>query len=162
MYNFEVFLLVIIVILIINFIISKIEIKKIKEENTNLNLSIDEKSHKIDFKYTQVALDFLDRLIKEKYNFYLYTNLLPIYLDNKIPEKKLVQEIKEKIYVSVVGGLNPDTKKSILTFFTEKGIEIYIHEKIMILMNETDFRTSDKFKESFRNIDPKKVDVILP
>lgn len=117
---------------------------------------------KTDFNYTQSILDFLDRIIKNKYNFYMYTELMPIYLDQKVPEKRIVSELKEKIYVSVVGGLTIKTKKSILDLFTEKGIEIYIHERIMILMNETDFKTSGKFSEAFKDLNPRRMDGIIP
>ena len=44
------------------------------------------------FKSGQEILDYLDRLIKEKYTYQLYANLLPIYLDRKIPEKNIVKE----------------------------------------------------------------------
>jgi hypothetical protein len=107
-------------------------------------------------------MNFLDRIIQEKYKYHLYTSLLPIYLDRKIPEKKLISTLKEKIYVSIVGGLTPETKKSILNFFTEKGIEIYIHEKIMVLMNETDFRSTEKYTEAFRDIKEKNINNLMP
>ncbi len=109
----------------------------------------------------QQAIDFLERLIKEKYNYYLYLKLLPIYLDRKIPEKNIVEEVKSKIYVSVVGSLTRGVKNEILKFFTEKGIEIFVHEKIVILMNETDFQASDKFTEGFREITIGNVDKMI-
>jgi hypothetical protein len=109
----------------------------------------------------QDALNFLDRIIKEKYNYHLYLILLPIYSDNKIPEKKVINELKEKIYVSVVGSLTHPVKKEILRFFTEKGIELYVHERIVILMNETDFRAVDKFNEAFRDLNKNNIEKIL-
>jgi uncharacterized protein YneF (UPF0154 family) len=118
-------------------------------------------SQVFNFKSGQEALDYLDRLIKEKYTYQLYANLLPIYLDRKIPEKNIVKEIKEKIYVTTVGSLSPEVKREILKYFTQKGIEIYINEKIMIYMNETDFRTAEKFTESFRDLKPDQVEKFL-
>ncbi len=109
----------------------------------------------------QQAIDFLERLIKEKYNYYLYLKLLPIYLDHKIPEKNIVEEVKSKIYVSVVGSLTRGVKNEILKFFTEKGIEIFVYEKIVILMNETDFQASDRFTEGFREINVGNVDKMI-
>ena len=102
-----------------------------------------------------------DRIVYEKFNYYKYSTLLPIYMDSKVPERKAIHEIKEKIYVSIVGGFTRSIKHSILKFFTEKGIEIYIHEKIMVLMNDTDFRTSDKFKEPFRDLNPTKLNTLI-
>jgi len=117
---------------------------------------------KANFEYNESALNFLDRLIENKYNFHMYTTLIPIYMDSKIPEKKTIKELKEKIYVSVVGGLSTKTKISILDFFTEKGVEIYIHERIMILMNKTDFKTSGKYTEGFRNLKSNQIQNIMP
>ncbi len=107
------------------------------------------------------VLNFLDRFIKDKFNYHLYLELLPIYLDNKIPEKNLIKTLKEKIYVSVVGSLSQSLKKKIMQYYTEKGIEIYIHEKIIVYMNETDFKTASKFSEAFRDLDNKKIDRLL-
>ena len=107
------------------------------------------------------VIDFLERIIKEKYNYHMYLTLLPIYMEKKIPEKKVITDLKEKIYVSVVGSLTKDVKHKILQFFTEKGIEIFIHEKIIIYMNETDFKSTEKFNEAFREITPSNVDKII-
>jgi len=133
----------------------------------DLNIELEEynkhSNEKIDFKYAEQAMKFMDVIIYNKYKFYMYTILIPIYLDQKVPEKKLINDLKEKIYVSVVGGLTTQTKKSILNFFTEKGIEIYIHEKILVHMNETDFKTSGKYSEAFRDIKPNtKLDSLIP
>ncbi len=115
----------------------------------------------IDLTKGQKAIDYLERLISEKYSYYKYLELLPIYLDNKIPEKKLIRETKEKIYASVVGSLTQEVKLEILKFFTEKGIEIFVHEKIIIHMNETDFRASEKLTESFRELTPNNVSKLI-
>ena len=132
--------------------------------NTLLNerKELTKKLDQIDFRYASEAMSFLDKIIQEKYKFYMYSTLMPLYLDSKIPEKKMINEIKEKIYVSVVGSLTTETKKSILSFFTEKGVEIYIHEKIIGLMNETDFKASNKLNEKFKDIRGKKLDTLIP
>jgi len=117
---------------------------------------------RIDFDEGQKVLDYLDRIIKDKYRYYLYTYFLPIYLDKKIPEKKTVDEIKKKIYVSVVGGITRETKDEILKYFTEKGIEIYINEKIMVFMNETDFQAEQKVTETFRDLKPELMEKVMP
>jgi hypothetical protein len=109
----------------------------------------------------QLALNYLDRLIKEKYQYYLYLDLLPIYLDRKIPEKNIISKIKEKIYVSIVGSLTREVKHEILKYFTEKGIEIYVNERIIVYMNETDFQTAQKYTEYFREINANDIDKIL-
>jgi hypothetical protein len=160
MYNLEIFLLCITLVLIISLIWVNLNLKDARVKIKTLEKNVQQE--KIDFKYADDAIKFLDKIINEKYRYYMYVELIPIYLDKKIPEKKLIQTIKEKIYVSVVGGLTQETKKSILTFFNEKGIEIYIHEKIMILINETDFKASDKSGESFRDIKDRNISAMMP
>jgi hypothetical protein len=161
MFNLEMVLLLITGVFFSYIIYLQIKInnknKKIKEL-----LSLNDRHKNVDFKYVEDAMKFLDKIIQEKYKYHLYATLLPVYLDKQIPEKKMISEIKEKIYVSVVGSLTSETKKSILNFFTEKGIEIYIHEKIMVHMNETDFRSTEKFTEAFRDIKSKNVDQLIP
>ncbi len=131
----------------------------IEDENQDNQEIVDTKL--IDLDEGQNAIAYLERLIKEKYNYYKYLELLPIYLDRKIPEKKIIKEIKEKVYVSVVGSLTHNVKKEILRFFTEKGIEIFVHEKIIIHMNETDLRASEKTTESFRELTVGNIDKII-
>jgi len=165
MYNLEIFFICVIVILFIFNIILKIEnvdltkkinnLQKIQKEYLNTN-------KKVDFKYAEEAMNFLDKLIQEKYRFYLYSTMMPIYSNGQIPEKKEVKEIKNKIYLSIIGGLTTETKRSLLNFFTKKGIEIYIHEKIIGLMNETDFKVSNRNIEIFKNTKGKKLDILMP
>jgi heme exporter protein D len=139
-------------------------IQKTNTDNKTIDKEIQQEEEfiqKINITEGELILNFLDRFILEKYNYHKYLTLLPIYLDKKIPEKNIVQDVKEKIYVSVVGSLTKPVKSKILTFFTEKGIEIYIHEKIVILMNETDFASTGKYTEAFRDINLTNVDKIL-
>jgi len=170
MFNFEIWLLSILVILIFFIVILYVQKKNIernlqiiRNENFKLKESI-ENNKTVDFKYASEAMNFLDKIIVEKYKFYMFSTLMPLYLDKQVPEKKIINEIKEKIYVSVVGGLTLETKKSILKFFTEKGIEMYTHEKILVLMNETDIRTSDKLNENFKDKDIRgnRLNVLIP
>lgn len=126
------------------------ELKKLKE--LGKFKKVKEPAVPLDLTKGGESIDFLERLIREKYNYYMYLELLPIYLDRKIPEKNIIKEIKEKIYVSVVGSLTNEVKQEILRFFTERGIEIFVHEKIVIMMNETDFSAAERFSEAFREI----------
>jgi hypothetical protein len=131
------------------------ERKQVKKAKQELN-------PKLVIKEGQELLDFIDRIIKEKYNYYLYLSFLPIYLDKKIPEKNTVKEIKSKIYAAVVGSMSREVKLEALKYFTEKGIEIYVNEKIMIYMNETDFRAVEKYTEAFREMKPSSMAKLMP
>jgi hypothetical protein len=139
----------------------KNQFKSKKEIESEKPKELPESTKEVDLSRGQMALDYLDRLIKEKYQYYLYLDLLPIYLDRKIPEKNIISKTKEKIYVSIVGSLTRDVKQEILKYFTEKGIEIYVNEKILIYMNETDFQTAQKYTESFREMNVNDLDKLL-
>jgi len=165
MFNFEFILLILFALILTALILSISWLYTIKKENKKLKISKAElvsEYEKVDFKYAKEALDFLDRIIKDKFNYHLYNNILPIYLDKKIPEKKFISTIKEKIYVSIVGGFSTGTKKSILKFFTEKGIEIYIHEKIMVHLNQTDFRATNNEGQLSDKLNIRDLEKFLP
>lgn len=134
-----------------------------KKENLELKTLYKKATEEpVDFKYIKESTDFLDELIRLKFSYYLYTFFIPLYLDKKVPEKAKVEEIKEKIYVSVVGGLSMRTKKSIMGFFTEKGVQMYINERILNHMNEVDYRTSDKYTESFKDLKAGGIETLMP
>ncbi len=149
------------IIVTFSFLVIFIYRKMHKGKSNNTSDDADIQSKGIDLRKGQYSIDYLERLIKEKYNYYMYLELLPIYLDRKIPEKNVIRDVKEKIYVSVVGSITRQVKEEILTFFTEKGIEIFVHEKIVILINETDFRSAEKFTEAFREINLGNVDKLV-
>ena len=163
--NFELVLLITTAIFISLYIYNKNEISsqyKEIQKLTSHNKELISKNEKIDFNYAKTTMDFLDRVIQDKFDYHLYNNILPIYLDKKIPEKKVISSIKEKIYVSVVGGLTPEVKKSILNIFTEKGIEIYINEKIMVLLNRTDYRATNSTKNTIDRMSDRDISKIIP
>jgi hypothetical protein len=115
----------------------------------------------IDFKEAQSALDYLDRLIKAKIQFYTLFELMPIYNENNVPEKKVIEEIKHKIYATIVGSLSKEIKKKILKYSNQKGIEIYINERIMTYLNETDFKVSNSSSNIFKDIKMNSIDTLM-
>jgi len=136
-------------------------VKRLKKMEEELIEEDRKKNQIINLIHGQEVLSFLESLIKDKYQYYLYQDLLPIYLDSKIPERTVVKKVKEKVYASIVGSLTTSVKQEILRFFTEKGIEILVNEKIITYMNETDFRASDKLNESFREINASNVSRVI-
>jgi hypothetical protein len=148
-------------LLILSHLWSSFSSKRNKGDKGEKNEDETKEVKEVDLKKALVALDFLNKIIKEKYNYYMYLDLLPVYIEKKIPEKKLIDKTKNKIYVSVVGSLSRSVKFEILNYFTEKGIEIYVNERIIILMNETDFESTEKYGGTFRNISPSNVQKLL-
>jgi len=114
----------------------------------------------VDFKAAEDVLNFLNKLIHEKFNFYLYSELLPLYQKNKIPENSIITEIKNNIYISITASITSNMKLEILKFFTRKGIEMYIHEKIMLLINKIDYGQAGANK-NFNEINQNNIHQIL-
>ena len=115
---------------------------------------------KIDMEEADKILNYLNRLIKEKYNYYMYLELLPLYMENKVPENKVIDSIKKKIYATVVGGFPHAMKQNILKYFTEKGIEVYINERILFYINQTDFKLNPE--ENFKGIKSGNLEKFMP
>jgi len=93
----------------------------------------------IDFNDAQSAITFLNIMIKEKYNYYNYIKLLPLYNELKIPENKLIQEIKHTIFLNIRGSLSEEITSNLLKYFSRKGLDIYINEKIIVFINQVDY-----------------------
>jgi len=164
MYNLEIFFLIVIAILSVAFINVKVENSKLHKDFAAVKKELKiKKEENIDFNKAQEGIQFLDNVIKDKFNYHKYSDLFPAYLDNKVPEKKLIHELKNKIYISVVGGLSQNAKNTYLRYFNQKGMEIYIHEKIMILMNETDFKSAGNPNNFFlKNINKNNISIMTP
>ena len=103
-----------------------------------------EETHEIDFQKVQAAEKILDNLIKTNFKVQFYLEFLPVYLDKKVPEKSLINKAKQNIYISVIGKLTPDYLKILLSVYNKKGLEMLIHEKILVMINELDYSFSER------------------
>jgi len=121
---------------------------------------ISDQQSTVNFKTASEALEFINKITEEKFNFYLFGELLPLYQKSKIPETSVITEIKNSIYLSITASLTSDMKLEILKFFTKKGIEMHIHEKIMLLMNKIDYTLTSGSK-NFNEINPNNIHKIL-
>jgi hypothetical protein len=135
----------------------KIHSKNSKKISGQMNTKVEN----INFQTAKEALRFLDDQIQKKFEFYTYSQLLPLYHKNTIPEEKVIREIKDKIYIDIVGSFNLELKKEYQKFFTKQGVEIYINQTILILLNKLDFQLSEKepFNDISKNL--KTIDEIL-
>jgi len=115
----------------------------------------------VDFKDGQDMFKYLDQLIHENFNYYLYSHLLPIYMEGKTPDKKTTNDLKQKIFISIVGSISENMKNRILLYFSEKGIKIYINQKIMVHVNKVDFKAHGE-TNSFNNIKLNNIKSFIP
>jgi len=95
------------------------------------------------------AMDFLNDLIKKKYEYYLYKDILPVYIGNEYSKKEKFTkerflEIKEFFFNDIFMSLSPEMKKEIVKLFSASGIEIYIHQQFATYFNKTDAKFLNK------------------
>jgi hypothetical protein len=94
----------------------------------------------------QDLLNFLDELIKRKFNFYLINEILPYYHAGKSIDKNELKQLQEKFFIDISATINKDTKKLFKKYFTTAGIELYINERFLYYINKFDMNLAeDKF-----------------
>jgi len=92
------------------------------------------------------ALEILDNIILDKYQYYLYTQIFPKYMGStkKVAiGKEEFHNLKENFWVEVMGGITPELLEKVKYIFNEKGLIIYINEKFITLFNKTDAKFMD-------------------
>jgi len=115
-------------------VIFKPKIKSDKKENI---------SNEFKPSTSKYTIEFLDKLITDKYEYYLYKEILPVYVGNisnkkeKFNKEKFLQ-LKEMFFSDINMSLSKNIKIELMNLFTRKGIEIYIHQKFATLFNKTD------------------------
>lgn len=148
--------------IVVIFLFFRAGAKEAKSDSGSLIIAQDAQSQKLNIKEASDIIKYLNELIQEKFNYHLHSKLLTLYIDGKIPEIKLIKSIKEHVYLSVTTSLSPEFKKLLLKYHTPKGIEVFIHERTMTLLNEVDFTmTKSKNTEQFKGVTPKNIDQIL-
>jgi len=118
----DLFLILITIVFILN-----------KKEKSKPQLQIS-----LDLNEAEKAKAFLDRVIKDKFEFYLVTEILPIYKSGKQLDKNQVEELKEQFFIDVSFLLTKETKKILKKYFNTDAIKIYIIEKFYTHLNKVD------------------------
>jgi len=93
---------------------------------------------KIDLTEAEKAKQFLDKIIKDKFEYYLVTEILPLYKIGKTLDKNQVNELKEQFFIDVSYFINKDLKNILKSYFNKEAIKIYIIEKFFIYLNKVD------------------------
>lgn len=143
------------------------EIKKNKELQDQIDGLIqneisDPDTSSFSIEEAEKIFNYLDILIKDKFNQQLYSQLLPQYMNSNGPDTALVKEIIDRVYVTVTATLTPAMKTRILKYYTQRGIELLIREKVSSLINEIDFTMSGKASNSaFKELNTRNIDQIL-
>ena len=119
--------------ILLNFKKNKVNLNTNSNTNSNIDSNIDLKVNEAD-----ELINFLDKIIKTKFNFYFINEILPYYQAGEKIDKPTLKEIQERFYIDVSALLNKNFKKLYKKYFTTQGIEIYINEKFIYFINKFD------------------------
>jgi hypothetical protein len=118
--------------------------KKIKkDDDVKENEKSKQSDSKIEHLKAKYVMDFINDLIKRKYEYYLYKDILPVYIGNEFSKKEKFSkerflELKEFFFNDIFMSLSPEMKKELVSLFSPSGIEIYIHQQFATYFNKTD------------------------
>jgi len=127
----------------------KEEIKKLKNEKTKIENELNPKD-------TITLLEFFDNILMEKFKYYFMSDILAYFSQGKELKKQEIIDIKEKFYVDISKMLSEDQKMRLLKIFSKQGIEIYIHQTFLKLLNESNI----KYLDTSDNLDKRSLDVV--
>jgi hypothetical protein len=116
--------------------ISDLKVKNLKRKKLSINDTI-----------TLVA--FFDQLLEVKFRYYLVSYIMANFVSDKELDKKDIKKLKEDFYTDVSATLNDVQKSRLLEVYSKKGIELYIHQTFLRLLNEANI----KFREKGTGID---------
>lgn len=107
-----------------------------KDEDPNSNLEDGIKAKKI-----------LDEILEGKFEYYMYKEILPLYLGNQkkapITNEKF-KEFKNSFYQDIKLTLSPVLVRRLNYIFTPAGVGVYIHSKFATMFNKTDSKFVNK------------------
>ena len=98
----------------------------------------------ISVKDSSDTLKFLNDLLDIKFGYYLNAYMLAYFVNDKELEKKEIIKLKTDFYSDVSKSLNNYQKNQILKVFSKEGVELYIHQSFLRLLNDANI----KFKTS--------------
>jgi len=140
--GFEIFLLI---------ILTFIFFKKLK--NLEKNILNNTKPKKLDLSEAEKAKQFLDKIIRDKFEYYLATEILPVYKVGKTLDKKQVNELKEQFFIDVSYFLNKNVKNILKSYFNTEAIKIYIIEKFFTNLNKVDMTFFEELNINEKDIE---------
>ena len=90
------------------------------------------------------TLDFFNSILELKFQYYLNTYFIAYFVNDKDLDIKDIKKYKKDFYMDVSKMLCDDQKNQLLKVFSIEGIELYIHQTFLRLLNSYNI----KFKNS--------------
>ncbi|MFA7127692.1 MAG: hypothetical protein WC136_00820 [Sphaerochaeta sp.] len=95
---------------------------------------------KVDIMTLHSTYDFLNKILLDKFEFYLSGQILPYLINGKSLDNKMLHELKEQYYIDVTKMLNKDMQDRILEVFSKQGIILYIHQSFLKAYNAAEIK----------------------
>lgn len=126
---------------IVGGIVSSIISKIISKIISNKTLIVPKQPFNI--KNAQATITLLDEMMLTKFRYYLSSYIQPFLEKDQEIEKKIIKKLKDDFYTDMLNVFNKDLMNQFLVVFDQKGIEIYIHQTFLRLLNERDIYHSN-------------------
>ena len=91
-------------------------------------------------KDSKEVFEFLNDLILVKFKYYLNVYFMANFASDKEIDKADIKKFKNDFYLDVSSTLNNEQKKRLLKVFSQKGIELYIHQSFLRLFNDANIK----------------------
>ena len=128
-----------------------LKLNKIKKLNIKLHSNLNNLKN-YDLIEAEKAKSFLDKIIKDKFEYYFITEILPVYKIGKTLDKKQVNDLKDQFFLDVSFFINKEAKKILKKYYNTEAIKIYIIEKFFINLNKIDVTYFEDAKISDKEI----------
>jgi len=107
----------------------KIELLENKKDKDEINI-VESKN----------IVEFFDNLLVTKFEYYLNTFIIAYFVSDKELEKKEIKKLKDQFFIDVSKTLNKKHRDLILKVYDEKGVELYIHQTFLRLLNTSNIK----------------------
>jgi len=114
-------------IMSITILIIKFKKDQKKPKNVNTKMNIDD---------TIKTMSFFNNVLELKFKYYLNAHFIAYFVNDKDLDKKDIKKFKNDFYIDVSNMLCDDQKQQLLKVFSKQGIELYIHQTFLSLLNE--------------------------
>jgi hypothetical protein len=98
-------------------------------------------------------VELFDKILLDKFNFHNYMNFLPLLIKGKEIGVEKIKSVKTDFYYDVSATLCAEQKSKLLKVYSEKGIELYIHQFFLQKLNELDVKFKT-VKEDAKSTEP--------
>jgi len=113
-------------------------------------LNIDKKNKQVNLKNRSIqdslkAKELFDSLLKNKFDFYLYKEILPKYVGSEEYKKEKIkkddfQELKEKFFLDIKQTISKELFNHLMYLMSPVGLELYVHQQFSIYFNKIDMK----------------------